>query len=136
MLELSEDCIYIRGNVPSSKNSKQWTGKMLIKSKTVQNYDKEYSYQYADPKTIEKFKKMVKDEIKPYKIAFYFIRDSRRKFDYVNIAQYPLDLMVKNGWIDDDNSNEVIPYFLGYRVDRFKAGMLIKIFRSENSKTL
>lgn len=100
---------------------------MLIKSKTVREYDKNYGYQYFDPENIKKFKKMIEHKIKPIKIGFYFIRDSRRKFDYVNIAQYPLDLMVKHGWIDDDNCNEIIPVFLGYRVDKFKSGMIIKI---------
>ncbi|AKC96132.1 crossover junction endodeoxyribonuclease RusA [Sneathia vaginalis] len=124
---MSEDYIYIRGNVPSSKNSKQWTGKTLIMSETVRKYNKNYGYQYDDPENIKKFKKMIEHEIKPLKIGFYFIRDSRRKFDYVNIAQYPLDMMVKNGWIDDDNAEEVIPIFLGYKVDKLKSGMIIKI---------
>lgn len=100
---------------------------MLIKSKTVREYDKNYGYQYFDPENIKKFKKMTEHEIKPLKIGLYFIRDSRRKFDYVNIAQYPLDMMVKNGWIDDDNAEEVIPIFLGYKVDKLKSGMIIKI---------
>ena len=126
-IKISEDFIYIRGNVPSSKNSKQWTGRTLIMSETVRKYNKNYGYQYFDPENIKKFKKMTEHEIKPLKIGFYFIRDSRRKFDYVNIAQYPLDLMVKHGWIDDDNCNEIIPVFLGYRVDKFKSGMIIKI---------
>ena len=30
--------IFIPGNVPSSKNSKRWTGKMLINSKTTMKY--------------------------------------------------------------------------------------------------
>lgn len=126
-IKVSEEFIYIRGNVPSSKNSKQWTGRTLIMSKTVREYDKNYGYQYFDPENIQKFKKMIEHEIKPLKIGFYFIRDSRRKFDYVNIAQYPLDMMVKNGWIDDDNAEEVIPIFLGYKVDKLKSGMIIKI---------
>ena len=32
------DQIFIAGNVPSSKNSKVWTGKYLVHSKTVRNY--------------------------------------------------------------------------------------------------
>jgi hypothetical protein ilyop_2060 len=128
-IKISEEFIYIRGNVPSSKNSRQWTGRTLIMSETVRKYNKNYSYQYDDPENIQKFKKMVEHEIKPFKIGFYFIRDSRRRFDYVNIAQYPLDLMVKHGWIDDDNCNEIIPVFLGYRVQKEKAGMVIKIIK-------
>lgn len=127
-IKLCDECVFIRGNIPSSKNSKQWTGKLLIKSKTVRNYDSEFGYQWADPKNIEQFKRMIKNKMKPYKIAFYFIRSTKRKFDYVNVAQYPLDLMVKNGWLDDDNSDEIVPIFLGYKIDKHRPGLMIKIF--------
>ena len=38
--------IYIKGNVPSSKNSKRWTGKMLINSKIVMEYKKNTAYDW------------------------------------------------------------------------------------------
>lgn len=119
--------IYIKGNIPSSKNSKQWTGKMLINSKTVRNYINNYGYQWTSLENIESFKSMIKDRVKPYKIGFYFIRDTARKFDYINAAQLPCDLMVKAGMIDDDNCNEIIPVFLGYEVDIKNAGVKISI---------
>lgn len=117
--------LFIPGNVASSKNSKQWTGKFLVSSKTTQNYTKATSAFYSILK--HEFKEMVKDQPKPYKIGFYFIRDSKRKFDFVNVAQLPFDLMVKNGWIEDDNADEVIPVFLGYHVDKLKAGLEITV---------
>jgi Holliday junction resolvase RusA-like endonuclease len=117
--------IFIPCNVASSKNSKQWTGKFLVSSKTAQSYTKATSAFYSVYK--HKFKEMVKDQAKPYKIGFYFIRDSKRKFDFVNVAQLPLDLMVKHGWLDDDNMDEVIPVFLGYHVDKEKAGLEIRV---------
>jgi len=43
--------IFIAGNVPSSKNSKRWTGKMLINSKTVMKYIKDTDMQYKTFKT-------------------------------------------------------------------------------------
>ena len=46
-----ENEIFIPGNVPSSKNSKQWTGKMLINSKSVRKYiknTKEYYENYRN----------------------------------------------------------------------------------------
>ena len=103
--------IFISGNVPSSKNSKQWTGKMLINSKTVRNYIKNHSDEWWQGGI--KFKEMIKGKEKPYKIAFYFIRDSRRQFDYINACQLPLDLMQDYNWIDNDNSDNIIPVFLG-----------------------
>ena len=119
--------IFIEGNVPSSKNSKQWTGKFLINSKTVSKYLKEYGNQWQNEVTIECFKSGLQDKEKPYKIGFYFVRDSKRKFDYINACQLPCDLMVKHGWIDDDNCDEIIPVFLGYKVDTKGAGVTITV---------
>ena len=119
--------IYISGNVPSSKNSKQWTGKMLINSKTVRNYLKEHEKEWKDKDTILRFTELLKGKEKPYKIGFYFIRDTKRKFDYINVCQLPCDLMVKYKWIDDDNCDEIIPIFLGYKVDKENAGIEISV---------
>ncbi len=117
--------IYIKGNVPSSKNSKRWTGKMLINSKTVMEYKKNTAYDWHKKGT--EFKKMLKGKEKPYKIGFYFIRDSKRKFDYVNVAQLPLDLMQEYSWIENDNMENVIPIFLGYKVDKEETGIKIEV---------
>lgn len=119
--------IFIKGNVPSSKNSKRWVGNRLINSETVENYKEKYDFQFKDPIKRDKFKLMLVNKTKPYKIGFYFIRNSKRRFDYINIAQLPLDLMVKYDWLEDDNANIVNPIFLGYEVDKEKAGMIIKI---------
>ena len=126
--------IYIEGNIPSLKNSKQIfknarTGKMFItSSKTVKKYMEIYGSQWENEKTIKKFKELVKDLKKPYRVGFYFIRDSKRKFDYINALQLPLDLMTANGWIDDDNCDEIIPVVLGYEVDKTNPGVRIEIF--------
>lgn len=48
------ESIFIKGNIPSSKNSKQWTGKMLINSKTVRTYEKNYSFQWYLQENIKK----------------------------------------------------------------------------------
>ena len=74
-----------------------------------------------------KFREMLKGKEKPYKIGFYFIRDSKRSFDYVNVAQLPLDLMQENEWIENDNMENIIPVFLGYEVDKENAGVRIEI---------
>lgn len=119
--------VFISGNVPSSKNSKQWTGKKLINSKTVQKYLDNNYWQWMLQKNKTEFKKMLKNKEKPYKIGFYFIRDSKRKFDLINAAQLPCDLMVKYGWIDDDDANNIVPVFLGYEVDKEGAGVEISV---------
>lgn len=117
--------IFITGNVPSSKNSKQWTGKMLINSKTVRNYIKEHEQEWILYRS--SFVKLIKNKPKPYRVGFYFIRNTKRKFDYLNAAQLPCDLMVKYGWIDDDNCTEIIPVFLGYEVDKNNPGVRIEV---------
>lgn len=123
--------IFIKGNVPSSKNSKQIfknkkTGKTFItSSKTVKAYLSNFEYQYDI--FAKEFKEQLKLKPKPYKIGFYFIRDSKRKFDYININQIVQDLMVQHGWLLDDNCEELIPVFLGYEVDRNNPGVRIEV---------
>jgi hypothetical protein len=124
--------IFLKGNVPSSKNSKQWTGKTLIQSKTVRNYLKEYEIQYK--LYANKFKEMIKNKKKPYYIGFYFIRNSKRKFDYNNLTQLPQDLMVKYKWLEDDNADYIIPVGIGYEVNKANAGVIITVLDTIKDK--
>jgi len=117
--------IYIKGNVSSSKNSKQWTGKFLVYSKTASKYVKNTKEDYINNK--DKFLSMIEGKNKPYKIEFYFIRDTKRKFDYINAAQLPLDLMQKYEWLEEDNCDNVLPIFKGYEVNKEKAGVFINV---------
>lgn len=125
MFVFHKNTFFIPFNTPSSKNSKRWTGKMLINSKQVMNYKKATAVFWV--KHSKDFLKTTKNLEKPLKIGFYFIRDSKRKFDFVNLAQLPLDLMQEYGWIPDDCMTEVIPVFLGFEVDKEKAGVEISI---------
>ena len=122
--------IFISGNTPSSKNSKQFvtlkTGKtMLLNSKTTQNYIKKSKADWLLNKN--KFLSMVKNKSKPYKIELFFIRDSKRKFDYINAAQIVFDLMQEYGYIENDDSTNVIPVFKGFEVDKTRAGVEIEV---------
>lgn len=122
--------IFIGGNTPSSKNSKQFvtlkTGKtMLLNSKTTQNYIKNSKADWMLNKN--NFLSMVKNKSKPYKIELFFIRDSKRKFDYINAAQIVFDLMQEYGYIEDDDSTNVIPVFKGFEVDKSRAGVWINV---------
>lgn len=117
--------IFIPGNVPSLKNSKQWTGKYLVPSKTVSRYLKEHIIDYE--KLIYWFYEQFKNKHKPYKISFKFIRGTKHKFDYVNAAQLPLDIMVDLRILDDDNADEVIPVFEPYEYSKENPGVIIKI---------
>ena len=122
--------IFIAGNTPSSKNSKQFvtlkTGKtLLINSKTVQKHLKESKADWLINKN--EFLKMLKGKEKPYKVELFFIRDSKRRFDYINAAQIIFDLMQEYGYIEDDDSTNVIPIFKGYKVDKIGAGVKIDV---------
>jgi|TARA_R110002020_G_scaffold177555_1_gene370319 hypothetical protein len=117
--------IFIPGNVPSSKNSKRWTGKYLINSKTVMNYIKNTKDLWLENKDC--FLSMIENKEMPYTISFKFIRNSRRKFDYINPAQTVQDLMVKYDYIEDDNCDCMVPCFEQYEYNKEQPGVIIKI---------
>lgn len=119
--------IFIAGNVPSLKNSKQIvrtkTGLPFItSSKLCKKYTTDTKMQFVD--NVGKFYNLLVGP-KPLRIKFYFIRKDKRKFDYINVVQILLDLMIKYEYIADDNMDEVIPVFGGYHVDSSNPGVYI-----------
>lgn len=122
---MEKQSIYIGGNVPSSKNSKMWTGHMLISSKGVRDYIEKTQYEWMVNKS--KFLTMIEGLTPPYKIHFKFIRDSKRRFDYVNALQCPLDLMVKYGYLEDDSADYVIPILEVYEYKKGDGGVVISV---------
>ena len=123
--------IFIPGNVPSSKNGRRWTGRYFIVSKQTARYYKESKKEWEKGK--KKFKKLVKGLKKPYKITFKFSRKSRHKFDYINPAQTIQDQMVKFGWIDDDNADEIIPSFEEFLYDKDSPEVYINILKEKDA---
>lgn len=127
--------IFISGNTPSSKNSKRIititnkkTGKKttrLINSEVTEKYIKSSKVDWLVNKN--EFLKMLKGKEKPYKVELFFIRDSRRRFDYINAAQIIFDLMQEYGYIEDDDSTNIIPVFKGFKVDKEMAGVKIEV---------
>ena len=111
--------IVIYGELYSSKNSKR-----IVKfgNKTALIPSSQY---LASVKPIEQqlglnrrnWLEMIKPYSKPLKIGFKIYRKTHRAFDYVNIIQGLQDMMVKCGWLPDDNANEMIPVFEQYEVD-------------------
>lgn len=123
--------IFIPGNVPSSKNSKRIIrlkngDRKIINSKYVFDYHKAtrvYWEQYRG-----EFLKATMPLDKPMKIEFQFARLTRRKFDFVNLAQLPLDLMTTYKWIEDDDFNNVVPVFNPEVIfDKENPGLYIKV---------
>jgi Holliday junction resolvase RusA-like endonuclease len=117
--------IFIKGNVPSSKNSQVWTGRFLVSSKTVQKYKKDTKNQWINNKDI--FLESIQDITYPIKVSFTFVRGTKHKFDYVNMLQIIQDLMIKYEWIEDDNSDILIPVFGKYKYDKNNPGVIIKV---------
>lgn len=117
--------IFIPFNTPSSKNSKRWTGKMLINSKTVMAYKKNTNSYYLDNKN--KFLEKIKNKKFPLNISLYFVRKDRRKFDYINISQIVFDMMQEYEWLEDDSMEFINPSFKGYHVDKNNPGVYIFI---------
>ena len=121
----AKDYIRIQGNCPSSKNSKVKTRTgFIVHSKQCQVYYKLTKQEWIDGAAV--FKEMFKNEAKPYFVGFYYVRKSKHQFDYVNPNQTSLDQMVKYGWIDDDNADEIVPVFLGYHHDKDNPCTFIK----------
>lgn len=74
------------------------------------------------------FKNAVIGKPKPYAIELTFIRDSRRRFDFINASQIIFDLMQEYNWIDDDDSTNIVPHFnKQVTIDKLNAGVIIKV---------
>lgn len=114
-------------NVPSKKNSKIITkSKRVISSKLVQYYER-----WCSPilkQQLPTWQKMIQNKPLPLKVSFYFFRDSKRKWDFVNIVQVIADLMQKEGYLVDDDTKNFIPLYAGEEVTTKKeAGVIITI---------
>jgi hypothetical protein len=147
--EILKRGIFIPGEVPSSKNSKEIgfiflkngsqsrtfvkRGEKLIpvrftlnSSKATKRYVKDHAIDYIANKV--KFQRMIKDMDPPYRVVFKFIRKTKRKFDYINAAQIVQDMMATHDWIVDDDCNNLKPYFIDYEVNKNEPGVIISVF--------
>jgi hypothetical protein len=136
--------IFIKGNIPSLKNSKI---KGKFPSKTVMKWLRLYGIQSysASRKEVKFFKTIPKkynfEDIAsplkkctdyPLKLGFHFIRDSKRNWDFGNACQIVQDLLVAFDYIPDDNVNYVLPFPLEidgkyWSYDKDNSGVIIKI---------
>ena len=104
-----KDGIFIYGNVPSSKNSKVWTGKMLVSSKGVYRYKRQAIKQFEAHRN--KFLKAAAKKPLPLLVKFTFFRETHQRFDFNNISQIVCDMMVLCKWIEDDSYKYLVPVF-------------------------
>ena len=117
--------IRIDGEIHSSKNSRRIMrtrkGQPFI-AKSVKSKEDEGSFAIQLYEQRETWEKMTNGLRYPLKITFLFFRSSKRRFDYVNMAQGVLDAMVKAEYLPDDSADYVIPEFLPYMVDKKNPG--------------
>jgi Holliday junction resolvase RusA-like endonuclease len=118
--------------VASSKNSKRIVSRgkfpSLIDSKASLNYKKTAltSYEQAAIDFAPYLSKLEP----PYQFAFTFWRGTNRAFDYVNLAQGPLDLMTKVGIYQDDNIRFCKPHFFDSYLVKDDPGLWISLLSS------
>ncbi len=146
--------IYIPGNVPSLKNSKQiftnkQTGKQFITSSELcKEYFEKTKIHWITFKP--RFLKMIEGKAYPLTVKLIFIRDKHKSFDYGNISQAVLDCMTGSAyypktkdkiinaernkkresfaWVVDDDADHIIPnYSEMYGYDPKLAGVIIKV---------
>ena len=140
--------LFIPFNTPSLKNSRAGH----FRSKTVSKYLQKLGVKSYNPskRTYENYKtrpNLLDEAIKengfhayvfgkayvmePYDkcldVSLYFVRDSKRAFDYINAAQIVFDLLVAHGVFPDDSVKYVRPIFDGYRVDPNNPGVYVNI---------
>ena len=138
--------IFIPGNVPSLKNSKVATSRGVFASKTVCHYlqdlgVRKYSCSKGTfenyktrpnlfEKAVEPMKEVLANREAPCVIGLFFIRNSKRKFDWINAVQIICDLLTAHGVIEDDNMDVLIPRPVKvagswYTIDRDRPGCII-----------
>lgn len=66
----------------------------------------------------------------PHIIGLFFIRNSKRKFDFINAAQIICDLLTAHGVIEDDNMDCLIPMPINvagswYTIDKENPGCIV-----------
>lgn len=102
--------IFIKGNFPSFKNSKQRTKSgFMVMSKTVQKYLRLHEEQWKE--IPEEFKNLTEEDF-PIIVGLHFVRGTKHKWDWHNMVQGVADLMVKHEWIPDDNVEYFLPSIL------------------------
>jgi len=109
--------IIIEGEVYSKKNSKQIVGNSgkprLISSKQYLQRAEGALWQLKVHPAVGRQWKY------PLTAYFKFFRKTKRRFDYNNLSQGPLDLLAEAGIIKDDDMNHIIPNFsAGWIVDK------------------
>lgn len=140
--------IFIKGNTPSSKNSKIYTARGSFLSKTVKKYLRSHGIQSFSsrkkevktyktiPMTfpVDELREMFEGKEFPVTVGFHLVRGTRHKMDFHNIIQILADLLTAFDIIPDDNMDYFIPEVMyragkAYSYDKDKPGVYITVRR-------
>ena len=122
-----KNTIFVPGEVASSKNGRTFARGRSLPSKSCQKYYKASKSFWEDTANRDWFLSCLKGKSIPYRIEFTFIRGSKRRFDLINPLQTVQDLMVKSGWLVDDNADILLPSFGLYKYEKGGAGVWITV---------
>ena len=147
--------VFVKGNIPSSKNSKVATSKGVFHSKTVAKWLREQGIQHYSVskkevtlyKTrpcvfpVKELKELFKDVEYPCEVGLHFVRQTKSRFDLINIAQIIMDLMVAFGIIEDDDISHVVPRNVWINgqpssVNKTNPGVFILILNKDERKEI
>ena len=133
---MSEPLIVVEGSLYSSKNSRRIVsnkGKTknarpfyLLKSQQALTADTSIIFQLNRQREIwqdmfNRHLEFCNDNdlpVYPLRIKFHIYRQNKVRFDFVNVVQSILDMLVKAEYIEDDNANIVLPVFTPYLIDK------------------
>lgn len=126
--------IRIEGEIHSSKNSRRvlrtFGGRTIVaKSKSAKADEQTLYAQLLVQRT--EWQSDQRSSIFPVRVKFYFYRQTKRRWDFLNIAQGIADAMVKAGYIPDDDVEHFIPVYAGHEVCKKQPGV---DFWIENNK--
>jgi len=145
-----DNTIFIKGQIPSLKNSKVKTAHGIFPSKTVTNFLRSYGIKHfsSSKKTVEGYArtpdtfKPIADRLrqeltkfdKPYKLQFYFVRKTKNRFDIGNSIEILADLFTSYDVWEDDNCDIFLPFpwiidNSCYKVDKNNPGVYIKVIK-------
>jgi len=133
-----ENAVFIPGDVISSKNSKvnirikNSKFNPSIMSPAATRYLKVSKNDWENMAMVFRHKVRLLQDSFPLFLQFIFVRQEKRLFDYHNMVQFPVDIMQKFGWINDDDISQIIiiPYHTVF-LNREKPGMYIKVLTKE-----
>lgn len=113
--------IVLHCELKSSKNSRRVVrlrnGRTLVlKSQAASEQDKFFDKEL--PAHAEEWQKMIEGHSNPIKVGFYVYRQTKRRWDWMNILQGLADAMVKHMYLEDDDAYHFTPIFLGWDVDK------------------